>query len=158
MSTPSETKELLRQIVGAQRFAVLATMSNQQPYSNLVAFAVSDDLRHIVFATYRNTQKYHNILSNDRVALLIDTRSNNLSDFIEALAVTVLGVASELNGDSNDKLVQSYLDKHPSLGEFLQRPDTAIIKVLLTDYILARFDGAERIRIDDISSHNIRTP
>ena len=48
MSTPSETKELLRQIVGAQRFAVLATLSNQQPYSNLVAFAVSDDLRHLI--------------------------------------------------------------------------------------------------------------
>jgi len=53
--------------------------------------------------------------------------------------------------------VRSYLDKHPSLGEFLQRPDIAIIKVLATDYILARFDGAERIRIDDISPHNIRT-
>ena len=152
MSTPSETKELLKQIVGAQRFAVLATLSNQQPYSNLVAFAVSDDLRQIVFATNRNTQKYRNILLYDRVALLIDTRSNRQSDFNRALAITVLGVASELNGDNSDKLVQSYLDKHPSLGEFLQRPDIAIIKVLVTDYILARFDGAERIRIDDISS------
>ena len=152
MSNPSEAKELLRQIVGAQRFAVLATLSNQQPYSNLVAFAVSDDLRHIVFATNRNTQKYRNILLNDRVALLIDTRSNNLSDFIEALAITALGIAGDLTGDESDKLVQSYLDKHPSLGEFLQRPDIAIIKVLVTDYILARFDGAERIPIDDISS------
>jgi len=152
MSTPSETKELLKQIVGAQRFAVLATLSNQQPYSNLVAFAVSDDLRQIVFATNRNTQKYRNILLYDRVALLIDTRSNNLSDFIEALAITALGVADELTGDESDKLVQSYLDKHPSLGEFLQRPDVAIIRVLVTDYIIARFDSAERIRIDDISS------
>ena len=152
MSNLSEAKELLRQTVGAQRFAVLATLSNQQPYINLVAFAVSDDLRQIVFATNRNTQKYRNILLYDRVALLIDTRSNNLSDFIEALAITALGVADELTGDESDKLVQSYLDKHPSLGEFLQRPDVAIIRVLVTDYIIARFDSAERIRIDDISS------
>jgi uncharacterized pyridoxamine 5'-phosphate oxidase family protein len=152
MSTPSETKELLRQIVGAQRFAVLATLSNQQPYSNLVAFAMSDDLRHIVFATNRDTQKYRNILSNNKITLLIDNRSNSQSDFTRALAITALGVAGELTGDESDKLVQSYLDKHPSLGEFLQRPDVVIINVLVTDYILARFDGAERIRIDDISS------
>ena len=152
MSNLSEAKELLRQTVGAQRFAVLATLSNQQPYSNLVAFAVSDDLRQIVFATNRDTQKYRNILSNNKMALLIDNRSNSQSDFTRALAITVLGTAGELSDDENDKLVRSYLDKHPSLGEFLQRPDVAIIKVRATDYILARFDGAERIRIDDISS------
>jgi uncharacterized pyridoxamine 5'-phosphate oxidase family protein len=150
VSTPSETKELLRQVVGAQRFAVLATLNSQQPYSNLVAFAVSDDLRHIIFATDRNTQKYRNILSNDKVAMLIDNRSNSQSDFTKALAITVLGIASELNGDRSDKLVQSYLNRHPSLTEFLQRPDTAVIRVMLTDYILARFDGAERIRVGGI--------
>jgi uncharacterized pyridoxamine 5'-phosphate oxidase family protein len=152
MSNLSEAKELLRQTVGAQRFAVLSTLSDQQPYSNLLAFAASDDLRHIIFATNRYTQKYRNILSNDRVALLIDTQRNNPSDFIEAMAITALGVAGEITGDESGKLMQSYLDKHPSLGEFLQRPDVAIIRVLVTDYILARFDSAERIRIDDISS------
>jgi uncharacterized pyridoxamine 5'-phosphate oxidase family protein len=151
MNNPSETKELLRQIVGAQRFAVLATLSNQQPYSNLVAFAVSSDLRQIIFATNRHTQKYLNILSNDRVALLIDTRRNNPSDFIEALAITALGIAGKLTGDESHKLVRSYLDRYPSLGEFLQRQDVAIMSVLVTDYILARFDRAERIRINDIS-------
>jgi uncharacterized pyridoxamine 5'-phosphate oxidase family protein len=151
MNTPSETKELLRQIVGAQRFAVLATLSNQQPYSNLVAFAVSDDLRHILFATNRDTQKYRNILSNNKITLLIDNRSNSQSDFTRALAITVIGIAGELTGERRGDLVQSYLNKHTSLKEFLQRPDVAIIRVLVTDYILARFDGAERIRIDEIS-------
>ena len=144
-----ETKDLLRQIMETQRFAVLATLNNQQPYSNLLAFAVSRDLRQIIFATERGTQKYRNIISNDKVALLIDNRSNNQSDFTEAVAITALGVASELRGDRSKKLVQSYLDRHPSLGEFLQRPDTAIIRVTVADYVLARFDGAERIRVDD---------
>jgi uncharacterized pyridoxamine 5'-phosphate oxidase family protein len=145
-----ETKDLLRQIMGTQRFAVLATLNDQQPYSNLVAFAVAEDLRQIIFATERSTQKYRNILSNNKVALLIDNRKNSQSDFTEALAITVLGVASELKGDRDEKLVQSYLGRHPSLGEFLQRPDTAVIRVMVTDYVLARFDGAERIRMDGI--------
>jgi nitroimidazol reductase NimA-like FMN-containing flavoprotein (pyridoxamine 5'-phosphate oxidase superfamily) len=151
MSNPSEAKELLRQTVGAQRFAVLSTLSNQQPYSNLVAFAVSDDLRQIIFATNRDTQKYRNILSNNKIALLIDNRSNSQSDFTRALAITVIGIAKELNGEGRDDLVQSYLNKHTSLKEFLNTPDTAIINVQVTDYILARFEGANRIRIDEIS-------
>ena len=148
MGTPTETKDLLRQIMGIQRFAVLATLNNQQPYSNLVAFVVSEDLRQIIFATERNTRKYRNIQANDKVALLIDNRRNNQSDFKEGLAITALGMASELKGSRSEKLVQSYLDRHPSLGEFLKRPDTAVIRVTVTDYILARFDGAERIRVD----------
>jgi heme iron utilization protein len=151
MSTLPGSKELLRQMVGAQRFAVLATLSNQQPYCNLVAFASSEDLRNIVFATNRNTQKYRNIVSNNKIALLVDNRSNSQSDFTRALAITILGIASKLNKDGNDELVQLYLDKNNSLREFLQNPDTAVIKVIVTDYILARFDGSERIRIDDIS-------
>ena len=148
MGTPAEPKDLLRQIMETQRFAVLATLNDQQPYLNLVAFAVSDDLRNIIFATNRNTQKYRNILSNNRVALLIDNRSIGQSDFAEGLAITALGMASDLEGDRSEKPVQSYLDRHPSLGEFLQRPDTAVIGVMVTDYILARFGGAERIRVD----------
>ena len=150
MSRLSKAKELLRQVVVAQYFAVLTTLNNQQPYSNLVAFAVSDDLQHIIFATNRNTQKYRNILTNDKVAVLIDNRSNSQSDFAEALAITALGTASELRGDRSGKLVQSYLDRHRSLADFLQRHDTAVISVRVTDYILARFDGAERIRVDSI--------
>ena len=151
MSNPSEAKELLRKVVRAQRFAVLATLSNQQPYSNLVAFAVSDDLRQIVFATNRDSQKYRNILLNDRVALLIDNRSNSQSDFTSALAITVIGIAGELTGEVRDDLVQSYLNMHTSLKEFLNKPDIAIISVLVTDYIIARFDSVKRLRIDDIS-------
>jgi hypothetical protein len=56
-----------------------------------------------------------------------------------------------LTGEVRYDLVQSYLNKHTSLKEFLQRPDVVIINVLVTDYILARFDGAERIQIDEIS-------
>ena len=149
VSTPTEDKGLLRKIVANQRFGVLATLNNQQPYSNLVAFAASADLRHIVFATNSNTQKYRNILSNNKVALLIDNRSNIRSDFAKGLAITALGIASEIKGDRNEKLVQLYLERHESLADFLMRQDTAVISVLVTDYILAKFDGAKRIRVDN---------
>jgi heme iron utilization protein len=148
MNDPLKSKELLNQILQKQRFAVLATLNNEQPYTNLVAFAVSEDLKYFLFATNRNTWKYRNIITNNKIALLIDNRSNSQLDFSQALAVTVIGTATELTGKQRDELVQSYLNKHPSLEEFLNKPDTAIISVLVTDFILAHFDSTERIQMN----------
>jgi uncharacterized pyridoxamine 5'-phosphate oxidase family protein len=145
-----KVKELLNKILGEQRFAVLATPNNQQPYTNLVAFAASDDLKRVIFTTNRNTQKYRNIISNNKIALLIDNRSNDISDFSKALAITVLGIAEELSSNKNDELVQNYLNKHPSLIEFLEQTDTVVINLTVTDFIIAHFDRTERIRVDKI--------
>ena len=144
-----ESRSIVRQILHTQNFAVLATMNDRQPYGNLVAFAVSDDLRHIVFATSSNTQKYRNILANNNVAMLIDNRSNDQSDLLRAMAVTALGVASEIKSKQREKLIKSYLSRHRSLTDFLDRANTAIINIVVTDYILARFNSTEKIRVDN---------
>ena len=151
MSTPDGSHGLLREIVETQRFAVLSTLSNHQPYSSLVAFATSDDFRHLYFATNRDTRKYSNILENSKVALLINNSNNNQTDFTQALAVTALGIANEIIDESRNTITKTYLQKHQAMTEFVNRRDTAIIDVLVTDYILARFDRAERIQVSDIS-------
>jgi uncharacterized pyridoxamine 5'-phosphate oxidase family protein len=150
MINPQKAKELLNKILGEQRFAVLATHNNQQPYTNLVAFAASDDLKRVIFTTNRNTQKYRNIISNNKIALLIDNRRNNQADFSKALAITVLGIAEELSFNKNDELIQFYLNRHPPLIEFLNKPDTAVVNMAVTDFILAHFDRTDRIPMGEI--------
>jgi uncharacterized pyridoxamine 5'-phosphate oxidase family protein len=150
VNTLAESKDVLRQMLRTQGFAVLGTLNNQQPYLNLVAFAVSDDLRTIIFATNRNTQKYRNILSNNMISLLVDNRSSGRSDIGEGRAITALGMAKELERNTDEKLVQSYINRHPSLVDFFEKGDTAIVNVVVTDYILARFDGADRIQVDSM--------
>jgi uncharacterized pyridoxamine 5'-phosphate oxidase family protein len=151
MSALSKPREVLQQVVIDQRFAVLATQQNDQPYINLIAFAASDDLSYILFATSRNTQKYRNIEENEKVAILIDSRRNEPSDLTGALAITALGSASEVAEDGINSLVKNYLDRHPALVDFIRRPETAIIMVKITDYIIARFDRVERIQLDNRS-------
>lgn len=114
---------------------------------NLVAFVVSDDLLHVVFATSRNTQKYRNLRANNKVAMLIDSRRNEPSDLGEALAITALGSASELAENESEHLVETYLQRHPTLRDFIHQLETAIIRVTITDYIIARFDSVERIQM-----------
>ena len=47
----------LHSLFDAQLLAVLATYAGQGPYTSLVAFAASDDLAEVVFATHRDTRK-----------------------------------------------------------------------------------------------------
>ena len=85
-ATGENDLEQLQLFLASQRLAVLATHQEGQPHTSLVAFGVTPDLREIVLATPRTTRKFTNLLADDRVALLFDNRSNDPSDFSDAMA------------------------------------------------------------------------
>ena len=146
MDNPTDLKQTLKDVFAAQRFCVLATQGHGQPYGSLVAFAETDDLRQIVFATNRDTRKFSNLVSEPRVAVVIDSRSNSDVDLRTAVAVTALGPAHEAVGDEKKRLAQMYLAKHPGLAGFIGAPRMAICAVRVEDYIVARFSGVTRMQ------------
>ena len=87
----SGLKQTIAKLFSTQKLAVLSSFGNEQPYASLVAFTVTDDLKHIIFATTRSTRKYANLSAESKVALLIDNRSNDEKDFSYAVAATALG-------------------------------------------------------------------
>lgn len=120
--------ERLKVMNRTQRHAVLATVSDGQPYTSLVAFAMTPDMTGVVFATPRNTAKYRNILANNRVALLIDTRSNTDAAYMKSEAVTVIGTAKPLRrGRKRESLAGILAKKHPALRRFIGERETAVI-------------------------------
>jgi len=149
MEDLSGLRELLRGLFASQQLAVLATQNEGQPYGNLVAFAATDEFRHLIFVTNRNTRKYTNLTENKKVALLIDSRRNQISDFHTAVAVTAVGTAQEITGNERELLAGVYVAKHPHLGEFINRPDSAVMKVTVSDYIVAGFDKAQSMHLGD---------
>ena len=146
MNEPIETIKILCQ---SQQVAVLSTQGEGQPYSNLVAFAESDDLRYLLFVTNRNTRKFSNITRDRKVAMLIDNRTNQPLDFENAVAVTVIGSADEIVNEEKEHLTQVYISKHPSLADFLHQPDNALLKITIDTCIIARFNRVERVRMAD---------
>ncbi|MFC1910732.1 pyridoxamine 5'-phosphate oxidase family protein [Chloroflexota bacterium] len=150
MDESADTKYQIKLTLEQQHFAVLSTINNQQPYSNLVAYVVSTDLRYVVFATNRNTQKYRNIFTNNSISLLIDNRRNRNDDYAKALAITALDTASEIENYTHEELVHLYLRKHKTLTDFIGAQDTAIIKMQAIDYIIARFGGAKRVSMESV--------
>jgi nitroimidazol reductase NimA-like FMN-containing flavoprotein (pyridoxamine 5'-phosphate oxidase superfamily) len=128
----------LRELFRTQGLAVLSTQGGGQPYSSLVAFAATPDLRELLFATTRATRKFHNLAAEPRVSLLVDNRSNREADFQEAMAATAVGRAREVDDSDLVALRDLHLAKHPSLGAFLAAPDCALIRVQVEAYYLVQ--------------------
>ena len=139
-------EELLREIVSTQYFAVLNTIGQGLPHSNLVSFAATEDLKSLVFVTGRNTRKYRNMQDNHNVSLLIDNRTNRPSDTSQAIAIAAIGIARE-EMDNRSLLRDIFLARHPQLRHFVEAPDSAIMLVTIRKYIVAAFDKTETVPI-----------
>jgi len=127
-----------------QGLAVLATQGEGQPYASLVACAATPGLRGVLFATNRDTRKFHNLAGEPRVSLLIDNRANRETDFQAAMAATAVGTAAEVTGAGLASLRSIYLAKHPDLEGFLTAPACALIRVQVeTYYVVQRFQEVQ---------------
>lgn len=140
--------DIINRVFITQRFAVLTTQSGGQPYCNLVAFAEVDKLGSLLFVTGRDTRKYANAQSNEKVALLIDSRTNQPSDFQSAVAITVLGTIKEVDRGKKAYLSEIYIAKHPQLEDFLNLPSNALMEVRVSGYVVAKFDGASYLPME----------
>jgi nitroimidazol reductase NimA-like FMN-containing flavoprotein (pyridoxamine 5'-phosphate oxidase superfamily) len=146
MEEIAEAGDITRELLESQRLAVLSTQGQVQPYSSLVAFAATPDLKYLIFATSRTTRKYANLLSQAQVSILIDNRTNEAADFTEAAAVTALGRALEVQGDERRQLLSIYLARHPYLEDFVTSPNCALFAVKVELFIVVtRFQDVREI-------------
>jgi general stress protein 26 len=140
MEKTAQLKRRLAELFNSQKLAVLSTHNAGQPYASLVAFATTQDLRHLLFATTRSTRKYANIKSDARVAMLMDNRSNRDSDISNAIAVTATGTTNEIDNKNRDPFLNTYLTKHPHLKDFVNSPSCALIRMKVdTYYLVSKF-------------------
>ena len=127
---------MIKSLFHTQNLGVLATRGKEYPYCTLVGFAGTDDLKHIIFATLRNTRKYGNIKTYPMISILIDSRSNRVDDFKDAMALTILGNAHEAEGEERDRLSGLYLARHTHLKEFIKDPNCALMVLDVRKYIM----------------------
>jgi nitroimidazol reductase NimA-like FMN-containing flavoprotein (pyridoxamine 5'-phosphate oxidase superfamily) len=133
----NELKEKIRFLLSSQSLGVLATSQEGHPYTSLVGFAFSEDLRQLFFATKKASRKFANLQTDPRVCLLVDSRDGN-ADFGGIMAASAFGNAREVTGLERQKLVAAYLDRHPGLAEFVQSPNCVLIRIKVRRYALVR--------------------
>lgn len=145
MTTPANLPDILKELCHGQPLAVLATAAGSVPYATLVAVALAHDLHHLVFATSRATRKWRNLSSNPQVSLLMDNRSNQVTDFNKAAAATILGTAREMIGMDREEGENLYVARHPHLKDFLAEPGCALFQVTIARiYLVTHFQDVRQ--------------
>ncbi len=138
----------LSRLMGSQNLAVLATHNQGQPYTSLVAFAGSENLKSLYFVTGQATRKYANLSNDPRASMMIDNRSNDPSDIAKAIAVTATGIVEMVTAIECTKLETYYLEKHPHLADFVKSPSTKMIRLNVDCYyVVTRFQNVVELHM-----------
>jgi nitroimidazol reductase NimA-like FMN-containing flavoprotein (pyridoxamine 5'-phosphate oxidase superfamily) len=138
----------IRRILDAQRFAVLSTHDQGQPYASLVAFSATDDLRQVLFCTPRSTRKYANLSCDGRAAMLVHTSRNTPADCEQAMSVTATGTAVEVPGRQKETVAAFFLARHPELAGFVGDPANALLALQVSEYhLVRRFQDVVRLGV-----------
>ena len=149
MNQEASTRHAVHKLLRQQQLGTLSTVSENSPYASLVAFAVSDDDRHLYFVTPRATRKFANISANARVAMLVNSSINRPEDFHEAVAVTAIGSADPVSPPELESIRSHYLAKHPYLEAFAHSPSCEMVGIRVERYIMVeRFQNVTEYQID----------
>jgi general stress protein 26 len=148
MTDTEELRSSIQDLLSAERLAVLATEGDGQPYTSLVTMAATEDLRRVLFPTLRRSTKFAHLTHNPRVSVLLDNRCHRAPGSPQAMALTIIGIASEVASEDAVRLRRLYLNRHPHLSRFLDDPECALVQVEVQRYRLVR-------QLQDISELHI---
>jgi len=138
METEKKLRLRLGELFRSQNLAALSTHYDGQPYASLVAFYAADDLKHIYFATPKTTRKFSNLSADNRVAVMVNSSINQLSDFHRAISVTAVGNAEVVAESEKEPILNLYLAKHPHLEDFVRAPTCALVGISVKTYYLVK--------------------
>jgi len=143
--------EEIRALLAGRKFAVLATQSDGQPHASLIAFTPVDDIKSLVFATYRKTRKYKSMIKDGRAALLVGSGIEPYEQQRAGLIVTAHGNVSDAISNSRQSMLMSHIQRHPEFEEFFSSPECALIVMEISNYqIVTSTDEVRWYSLDSI--------
>jgi len=146
-------KEYIEAVLKTSGFAVLATESNGQPHTSLIAITPFANFRQIIFATYRNTLKYRNLSHNNKVAVLIESGVININGLKQSVVLTIIGHTEEINIAGNEATYQTHLKQHPEMESFMHSSDCVLIRVIAQSYqVVYGIDDISWITADELDT------
>ncbi len=141
-------KDYVALVLRTNGLGVLATEGDGQPHASLIAITPMDDFVHLIFATYRSTYKYKNLINNGNVAILFDNRSDLSINHPDIVVLTAFGYAREIDMAVSGELLNTHLVRHPELKSFLLSSDCSLFVLKVNAYQMVS-------GIDDVNWWNI---
>jgi len=139
MTSTSSIRDSIQTLLNTTGFAVLATENAGQPHTSLIAITPIDEGQRLVFATYRNTRKFANLLQNKRVSVLVDGRNGEgSSGALAGFILSAVGRVQEINVATHPQLLAAHRQRHPDLATFTQASDCVLLEVVVDAYQVVR--------------------
>jgi uncharacterized protein YhbP (UPF0306 family) len=131
----------IARLVDSQPYAVLCTQGEGQPYGSLVAYAMTPDLAHAVFATPKATRKFRLLSECNHVALVIDNRPDFPGELMAVEAVTATGRAALVEREDDfDRWARLLTDRHGYLAEFVRSASCGLFRIRIVRFLhVSRF-------------------
>ncbi len=153
MSSLHRIKTYIENIFKIRRFAVLATEGDGQPHASLIAVTPMEGFRKLIFATYRNTRKYHNLANNGKVAVLVESTNINRSGVQESFVLTAFGHVEEIEIIEKNIVFEAHLERHPELFSFMKSEDCSLVRIKVDTYQVVRgIDDVEWWTMGDLDA------
>ena len=130
-----ELFEEIKHLLVTQVQCVLATVDETQPCLHLMAYGVSENLKKVYLASYKDTRKVKNMLAQTNVSLLWDNRTGNTEDHVAGLALNATGCAHQLEGDACQRVEQLLLNRNSTLETLLFSDNVAVFAVDVSGYV-----------------------
>lgn len=142
--------EMMKAIITRNDLCVLATVSGGTPHCSLMSYIADEEGQEIYLVSHKQTRKYANLITNQTVSLLIDTREEEKSQGRTTIqALTVSGEFQPIEDPEKLAMIhESFLKRHPHLIGFLNDPEAEIFSIRITSVQLlngvtdAYFDAA----------------
>jgi nitroimidazol reductase NimA-like FMN-containing flavoprotein (pyridoxamine 5'-phosphate oxidase superfamily) len=151
MNNLKTSREYIEDVLKLNKFAVLATDGNGQPHTSLIAITPFESFRQLIFATYRNTLKYRNLVNNSKVAVLIESRDANMKGLQKSIVLTIIGHTEEISIAENEAAYRAHLKRHPEMESFMLSSDCVLIRVIAQSYqVVYGIDEIKWITADEL--------
>ena len=124
----------IHRLLNQQLQCVLATINGACPMQHMMAYSFSPDLSRIYLATYKNTRKFSNMVSNPIVSVFWDNRSGSVQDHLDGYSLTANGHATLLADNDQSRAREAILSRNATLKDLLNHPDSRLFEVVVDEY------------------------
>ena len=123
-------EKIAQKMIGEGTLCVLSTCFEDDPNTSLMQYISNETCNKIYMITLESSTKYHNLIRNPRVSLLIDTR-DKLSSEDELIKSLILYGNGKIidDAETENDILKRFVIKHRNLIPLTENKDCRIIEV-----------------------------
>ena len=142
-------EKIARKMIGEGTLCVLSTSFEDDPNTSLMQYIPNETGNKIYMITLESSTKFHNLIRNHRVSLLIDTR-DKLSSEDELIKSLILYGKGKIIDDAETKndILKRFVIKHRNLIPLTENKDCRVLEVSAEKMLL--LNGVDEVQYIEV--------